>query len=384
MIIGVTHDKDGSVRMHRTVTCKVAIGLPPDANSNYPKKLDHFVFLRQAFKGKELGWEIDRAWQDHYGAACREFWIVLLDDDPAKVLRAEYAAYVKTRCWCRGDGLRAERRTPTKPGESPPRGDFAPYPGPCAEAGCPDLDRGACKPSADLYFMLQDFPELGTICRIHTSSYQSIRQLWSGLQDLAAVTGGRLMGVRCKLFVAPARNVFEQNGVEKTGTKQVLGIRLGAQDVPALMSAMAETARQFRGLQKQLAGRVLEIEEEEETRAPDLAAEFYGTTEAVSAAAEPDPEQALRERANALLEAGGFNQAQRSMRLEKHKGRMAELVAQLEASSRGQAGGTPAPITPEMKPPAAGDAAAQAPAAAAETVSPQPVAGQRPQSKLTF
>lgn len=339
-IVGLTHEKDGSPRIHRTVNCKVAIGLPPGDGKNYPQKLDHFVFLKQAMDGKDLKWIVDEEKQQHYGEKCKEFWIVLLDDDLDTCFRTEFAAYVKTRCWCRGDGESAMRREKV---DNQFKGDFKVWPNPCANHGCPDSQPqgdkpAACKPSADLYFMLADFPTLGTICRIHTSSYQSIRQIYSALQDLRAVTGGRLMGVRCKLFVQPARNVFEQGGVEKTGTKFVLGLELSAKDIPQMIEAMSQTAFMFQGLQKQLSGRVLEIEEEEVERAAEITPEFYGPT--IDVQPTEDPEKAIREECDRLMSQDRHNAAYREAKLAQYKGRMQELLDKIKATRKGSGNGT--------------------------------------------
>lgn len=53
-IIGVTHTNDGEVRVNRTVTVKVAIGLPLTGESNRPQRLDHFIFLRKIIRDKAI------------------------------------------------------------------------------------------------------------------------------------------------------------------------------------------------------------------------------------------------------------------------------------------------------------------------------------------
>ncbi len=395
-IVGLTCNKDGTARMHRTVNVKIAIGLPPSEGANYPKKLDHFVFLKQVMEGKEMKWVVDQEKQDHYGADCKSFWIVFLDDDVDTVFRTEVAAYVKTKCWCRGDGERAQRRKQVEK-EWPPKGDFQIYKGACANNGCPDFEPAngkpaACKPSADLYFMLGDYPSLGTICRIHTSSYQSIRQIHSALLDLQAVTGGRLMGVRAKLFVMPARNVFEQGGVEKTGTKFVLGLELAAKDIPELMTQMAATSVMFQGLQKQLAGRVLEVEENEDERAAEIATEFYHDG-SVSQAVVEDPEVDLKRQCDGLLREKfpQMNEAQRVMKIGQYNGKMAELVAKLKSQ-----GGAPRPTantshSPTVLPPSSDSPANQSSANSASkgtgpnsaTIRSQPQATTTRQSPVT-
>ena len=301
-IIGLTHQQDGSPHISRTVNCKIAIGLAPEEGRNYPKKLDHFAFLKMEMVGKDMKWVVDTDKQDHFGADCKSFWIVLMGDEVDQIFRTQLAAFVKTRCWCKGDGETAMRREKVN-GEY--KGDFKIWDEPCANHGCPDFKEkevngktipAACKPSGDLYFILSDFPTLGTICRIHTSSYQSIRQIHSALIDLQSVTGGRLMGVRCKLFVMPAKSSYTQGGIDKTGTKYVLGLELAAKDMPELMSQMSNTALMFQGLQKQLKGAVLDVVEEDDERAGELAAEFYPSENAPDPSNGPAPAGAIQKR----------------------------------------------------------------------------------------
>jgi hypothetical protein len=331
VIIGLTHEKDGRVRVRRTVTTKVAIGLPPDENSNYPKKLDHFVFLKKVKQGKEVAWEVDRTLQDHYGEKCTEFWVVFLDDDPETVLRNEYAAYLKRGCWCKGDGEKAVRRDLGRDGKQ--WGEFKIHQGPCANNGCKDFDKGDCKPSGDLSFMLADFPSLGSICRWHTSSYQSIQQVYSALQDLRRITGGRLMGVAAKLFIHEEKNVFEQGGVTKVGTKFVVGLELRAQDLAGLQSKMLETAKVFAQIKGELNGQVLEVEEDDEERGSELTPEFYPTNGGSNGKVlvAEDPEKPLREQADKLLQQHypEMNAAKRQMQISRYQGRMPELIEKL-------------------------------------------------------
>jgi len=351
-IIGLTHQLDGSLHIRRTVTTKVAIGLAPEEGRNYPKKLDHFAFLRKEMDGNDISWVVDEEKQDHFGSDCKSFWIILMSDDPDECFRTQMAAFVKTRCWCKGDGEKAERRVQIG-GEY--KGEFQTWNGPCKNGGCKDAKSingkpAACKPSGDLYFMLQDFPTLGTICRIHTSSYQSIMQVSSALRDLQAVTGGRLMGISCKLFVSPDTSTYEQGGVSKTGTKYVLGLELAAKDMPQLMTTMSNTARMFQGLQKQLKGAVLDVEEDETERASEIAGEFYYD----KSESQEDPEEALRSKADEMLQAAfpDRNQAWRQGYISKYAGKLQELIEKIPSPAlKGEScPATPGKTTTETSP----------------------------------
>lgn len=275
-ISGVTHNGDGTIKISRSVTAKVAIGLPPGVGGNYPKKLDHFVFQKKASKTvegadkrkrTEVAWVIDEEKQEHYGADCREVWIVLLDDDPDVTFRTELAWWTKTERRCHGDGDNGMLR----------RGDLPDLERPCANNGCPDWESGACKPSGDLNFLLADFPTLGTVCKLHTTSFQSIREIRSALEDLRMVTGGRLMGVRVKLTVRSEKNSFKgQDGKMQTGTKFILGLELTAKDIAQLTGSLAESVLMFDSVRKRIGAHSVEILEDPDTEvAPAVAAEFY-------------------------------------------------------------------------------------------------------------
>ncbi|MDE3181720.1 MAG: hypothetical protein KGM47_18905, partial [Acidobacteriota bacterium] len=199
MIIGVTHDSDGRIIQRLSVSTKIAIGLPPNGDRNYPTKLDHFVFLCKKRTTKGVEWEPDPKLTEHYGKDCREIRIVLIDDDMENIFPTSYAWWtaVERKCW--GGGTSATRRTSEKPAGQPWT--------PCGN-GCPELASGLCKPSGDLRFVLADFPRLGSVCRIHTTSYRSIRQIYSALQEIQSFTWGRLAGLTAKLVVRPEETAY--------------------------------------------------------------------------------------------------------------------------------------------------------------------------------
>src|SRR5579883_2098132 len=263
MIIGVTHDQDGRVVQRLSVSTKVSIGLPPNGDRNHPTKLDHFVFLRKKKTTRGVEWEPDPELTEHYGAECRELHIMLIDDDTENVFPSSYAWWTVTERKCCGDGTSATRRTTAKPGGEP----WAP----CG-TGCPELASGLCKPSGDLRFVLADFPRLGSVCRIHTSSYRSIRQIHSALQEIQTFTGGRLAGITGKLVVRPEEITYfdRKEKRKKTTSVWVLSLEVEGDDMRKLIANLTENARLFAETRKLLgpAGKVLEVVEEEQEQAP--------------------------------------------------------------------------------------------------------------------
>ena len=270
MIIGVTHDQDGRVVQRLSVSTKVSIGLPPNGDRNHPTKLDHFVFLRKKKTPRGVEWEPDPELTEHYGAECRELHIMLIDDDVENVFPSTYAWWTATERKCWGDGTSATRRTGEKPGGEPWT--------PCGN-GCPELASGVCKPSGDMRFVLADFPRLGSVCRIHTSSYRSIRQIHSALQEIQTFTGGRLAGITGKLVVRPEEITYfdRKEKRKKTTSVWVLSLEVEGDDMRKLIANLTENARLFAETRKLLgpAGKVFEVGEEEQEQAPEINGEFY-------------------------------------------------------------------------------------------------------------
>jgi hypothetical protein len=282
MIIGVTHDQDGRVVQRLSVSTKVSIGLPPNGDRNYPTKLDHFVFLRKKKSVNRVDWETDPELTEHYGGECRELHIMLMDDDIENVFPSSYAWWtaIERKCW--GDGTTATRRTAEKPSGQPWTN--------CGN-GCPELSSGQCKPSGDLRFVLADFPKLGSVCRIHTCSYRSIRQIHSALQEIQTFTGGRLAGITAKLTVRPEEATYfdRKEKRKKTSSIWALSLEVEGDDMQKLIANLTENARLFAETRKLLGSgsKILEVVEDEEDQVPEIAAEFYPAPTNGSSMTEP-------------------------------------------------------------------------------------------------
>jgi len=290
-ILGVTHDQAGNPRQSLSVAVKVAIGLgpDPDAGRKAPKKLDHFVFLRKV--GADLEWRQDKALTDHYRKQCngnpREISVILLSDEQENVFRTQYAWWTATqrKCWSEMVQIGGEPGKPdeckmqaTRRTEKHPEGELWAPPNPCGP-GCPDLERGDCKPSGDLYFVLADFPMLGEVCRLHTSGYGSVRQLSSSIEQVRRLTGGRLTGMRLMLRVRPEKVTYQgKDNKRHRTTVFVLSLGVSQDDMRKLLAGMTEYAQMFESTRRLLGGQPpieYEVEETEQERAPEIAAEFH-------------------------------------------------------------------------------------------------------------
>jgi len=194
----------------------------------------------------------------------------LIDDDIENVFPSSYAWWTATERKCWGDGVSATRRTAEKPSGQPWS---------TCGSGCPELSSGQCKPGGDLRFVLADFPRLGSVCRIHTCSYRSIRQIHSALQEIQTFTGGRLAGITAKLTVRPEEATYfdRKEKRKKTSSIWALSLEVEGDDMRKLIANLTENARLFAETRKLLGsgGKVFEVVEDEQEQAPEVATEFY-------------------------------------------------------------------------------------------------------------
>jgi hypothetical protein len=129
------------------------------------------------------------------------------------------------------------------------------------------------------------------VCRIHTCSYRSIRQIHSALQEIQTFTGGRLAGITARLTVRPEEDTYfdRKEKRKKTTSFWALSLEVEGDDMRKLIANLTENARLFAECRKLLGsnGKVLEVVEDKQEQAPEIAAEFYPTSANGSPATEP-------------------------------------------------------------------------------------------------
>jgi hypothetical protein len=316
-ILGLTHDENGAALEKLPITIKVAIGEGPEpGNENgYPRRLDHFVFKRKTLRGQDVAWVPAPEIAQAHGEKPTELGIIFLNDDLREVFRTEYALWTTGGCKCRGElvqiangsgirfEMRATRRTQKHPeGEAWP-GNYKYVDGPkkgqpvepCGD-GCPDLERRDCRPSGDLYFILEKFPTFGAICRLHTSSYRSVRNLSNGLMQIRRLNGGRLTGIKAVLKASPEKVSYsDRDGTRHTSVAHILSLEIGATDLRTLVANMTEPVRLLeRGRSALDLSRGVQyvVREPDGERAGEIASEFYPNGRAP---AEDSVESAVRQ-----------------------------------------------------------------------------------------
>ena len=365
-ILGLTHDERGAALEKLPVTIKVAIGEAPepgDGNS-HPRRLDHFVFKRKTRRGQDVVWESAPDIAKEHGEKPTELGIIFLNDDPREVFRTEYALWAPSGCRCRGElvqiadggGLRYEmqatRRTQKHPEGEPWPGNYKYVDGPkerqpvelCGD-GCPDLERGDCKPSGDLYFILERFPTFGAICRLHTSSYRSIRNLSNGLMQIRRLNGGSLSGIKAILKITPEKISYsDHDGARHSSVAYILSLQIGGTDQRTLVANMTKPARllsEGRPAIELSRGAQYVVHESEGERAKEIASEFYPNSETVAAeSVEPGNGPSERDEQLAriceLARRLGFNEAKTNMVIGRLTGDLPGLERKLLNELDGQ------------------------------------------------
>jgi Recombination directionality factor-like len=318
-ILGLTHDENGSALEKLPVTIKVAIGEgpAPDDENGSPRALFHFVFKRRTIRGQMVYWEPAPDIAEVFGDKPTELGVIFLHDDPREVCPSEYALWTRKGRLCHGElvqiananapryEMQAIRRTTEHPeGESWP-GNHKYVDGPmmgqpvegCGE-GCPELESGKCGPSADLYFILEKFPSLGSICRLHTGSKTSVPNLSNAVAQLHRWNGGRLKWVKAVLKVRPELRCHPgQFGEWESSVVPILSLEIGGTTLNSLGDKMNEPAKHLVVAQSACAREQrgpFVVRESEVERAQEIADEFY-----------PQNRSLLEEQTGSLIQSPG-------------------------------------------------------------------------------
>jgi hypothetical protein len=335
---------------------------------NYPRKLSFFTFTRPVTSddGGEV-FEPDFEAIEAHGTMPTEIDIVFLDDNP---FSGAYQMWSASELRCKGDGVNALRvlsmaSTPEEKalaGEAKAAGEkYFPIMAGCWTGGCPYSkeavdDRGRpqpspCKPGGDLKFQLARNIRVGGTAYFHTSGYRSISHIFSSLERIKTLTGGRLAGIPLKMVLRPYKT--KHNG--QTAVQYGVGLEFRAEDIESLRKNLMEQAFKFRAAiapQRHLLDAPAEtvIDEGDETPigAQAIADEFY------AAASEEDEPSAAPNPAAAATEA-----------------KTAELAEKL-AKTRGS---RPAAAAPPSEPPPTTPMPTEAPPPASRRVMPEPEPG---------
>lgn len=412
VLYGITHDQDGSVLIREPRVLKVGIGLPKGKAINcwihndgkfkvrigykqdeakswvfdtareaakfyrenlakapvcpFPRKIGFFTFTRPVLQedGTEV-FEPDFQALEAHGPTPTEIDVVFLDDNP---FSGAYQMWSATELKCKGDGINALRvlsmaahdTEKALAAESKAAGEkYFPIVEGCWTKGCQyaneftdgrgKVQPSPCKPGGDLKFQLAKNIRVGGTAFFHTSGYRSISHIFSSIERIKILTGGRLAGIPLKMILRPYKT--KHNG--QTATQYGVSLEFRAEDIESLRKNLMEQAWKFRSaaLIDQPERRVLPASEEPIIEGDDddppvlsaqaMADEFYdGGEEDPSESAEDAPVESAP-----VHSAAAATEAKTTTLAEK---------LQAKSSSRKHAGESyappPAPTTPSPAP----------------------------------
>ncbi|MBV9084437.1 MAG: hypothetical protein JOZ62_17315 [Acidobacteriaceae bacterium] len=297
------------------------------AEVNYPRKLGFFTFTRPilADDGTEVfapDWEAIEA----HGPTPTEIDIVFLDDNP---FSGAYQMWSTSELRCKGDGINAlrvlsmaataqDQRLVEQAKEAGER--YFPIIEGCWTHDCPFSKEAngrpsPCKPGGDLKFQLARNIRVGGSAYFHTSGYRSISHIFSSLERIKTLTGGRLAGIPLKMVLRPYKT--KHNG--QSATQYGVSLEFRAEDIAAVRQNLIDQAFKFRAGIEAPARRLIEAPvavvggaDEEDDEVPAISAqamvdEFYADSAGIDDPADdfepPAPMNAASNSAAAATEA---------------------------------------------------------------------------------
>ena len=187
-----------------------------------------------------------------------EIDVIFLEDFP---FQAAYQMWTSSELRCTGDGENAlrsvqmyddEKKVPEQLREvwktAKANGDrvFSVVGG-CFTCNCPfskekEGKPAPCKPSADLKFQLSRTIRVGGTAFFHTSGYRSIVQLFSAVERIKELTGGRIAGVPLKLVLRS----YKTNHGGIAALQSGVSLEFRAEDMESVRKNLIEQAYKFR------------------------------------------------------------------------------------------------------------------------------------------
>ncbi len=250
-----------------------------------------------------------------------EIDIIFLDDEP---FTGGYQMWSASELKCSGDGENAlrvlsmastpEEKTLAEEAAKAGKKHF-PVVGGCWTCNCPFSKETAgprgpqpapCKPGADIKFQLMGsmLMRVGGTAFFHTSSFRSISQIFSSIERIKELTGGRIAGIPLKMMVRSHKTMH--NG--QAAIQQNVAIEFRASDIEELRKNLIEQAWKFRqatGVSLPAPARMIEAaepEDESPLTPQAMAAEFYPDQEEATIEPEIPVATATQAKTEALSE----------------------------------------------------------------------------------
>jgi hypothetical protein len=178
----------------------------------------------------------------------------------------------------------------------------------------------------------------GAICRLHTSSYRSIRNLSNGLMQIRRVNGGRSTGIKAILKATPEKISYsDRDGTRHTSVAHILSLEIGAAALRSLVMNMTEPRRllgEGHSVVNLSPAAQFVVREADVERAEEISGEFYPdgdarTDESTGFSAEQGEQSEQLARVRELGRQVGYNNRNIDMLVGQSLGDLAEVERRL-------------------------------------------------------
>ncbi len=163
-----------------------------------PRKLDHFAIttLQRDTAGRLMPDTALMSKLSKNNGKLTEIPVRLLYDDIDLNFPTRYACYRGNRCWCSGDGEKAQRVAGNN-------GGFQTVPCPCERQEALYSGQDKCKILGTLQVLIEGTDRIGGVWKLRTTSWNSVNAILSSLTLIKAITGGPLAGIPLAMVLSP-------------------------------------------------------------------------------------------------------------------------------------------------------------------------------------
>ncbi len=267
---------------------RIKIGMKGDEKTSsqgkkfmMPVKLDHFLLttMQRDAVGRLLPDTALMARLQPEGGKIIEIPVRLLFDDIDLNFQTRYACYRGNRCWCSGDGEKAQRLA----GEN--NGKYQEVSCPCERMDPYYTGQDRCKILGTLQVLIEGTDRIGGVWKFRSTSWNTVNAVLSSLALIKTITGGPLAGIPLWMVLSPKTVTVPTSGQNMVVFVVSLEYRGSEQELAELGYAIARRRIEHRVKMEQVeseARRLLlpphaePMEEQAETGAeffPDVAGE---------------------------------------------------------------------------------------------------------------
>lgn len=194
---------------------RIKIGMKGDEKTSsqgkkfmMPVKLDHFLLttMQRDAAGRLLPDTALMARLQPEGGKITDIPMRLLFDDIDLNFQTRYACYRGNRCWCSGDGEKAQRLA----GEN--NGKYQEVTCPCERMDPYYSGQDRCKILGTLQVLIEGTDRIGGVWKFRSTSWNTVNAVLSSLALIKTITGGPLAGIPLWMVLSPKTVTVPSSG----------------------------------------------------------------------------------------------------------------------------------------------------------------------------